>query len=43
MVQLRKLDLKDVFTLDELIDKLMGHQYNEVYNCGEIKITKDGK
>ena len=40
MVQLRQLDLKDAFTLDELFDKLMGHQYNEVYNCGEIQKTK---
>ena len=35
-----ELDLKDAFTLDELLDKLMGHQYNEVYDCGEIQITK---
>lgn len=38
-----ELDLKDDFTLDELFDKFMGHQYNEVYNCGEIQITKDDK
>ena len=40
MVQLRQLALKDGFIIAKLFDKLMGNQYNEVYNRNEIQITK---
>lgn len=43
MVQLRQLALKDDFIIAKLFDKLMGHQYNELYDCGEIQITKGDK
>ena len=35
--------LKPNASKEKVLEYLMGHQYNAVYDCGEILITRDGK